>query len=84
MSRHAPRVEHAARRTVAVTAGRDGQLYRIVPSMLTAIRCDDLSICTTTSARAGVSANPDSTIAAANASLASRPPGSRFMIAPAI
>jgi hypothetical protein len=41
--------------------------------------CDDLSICTTTSARAGVSANPDMTRAAANARLASHPPDSRFM-----
>ena len=45
-----------------------------MPSTLTAMRCDDLSIWTTTPARAGVSANPAMTAAAANASRASRPP----------
>jgi hypothetical protein len=63
-----------------------GQLYRVMPSTLTAMRCDDLSIWTTHSARAGVRANPDMTNAAANASLASLAslailaPDSRFMI----
>jgi hypothetical protein len=56
-------------------------LYRIAPSTLTAIRWDDLSIWTTTSARAGDDANPAMTTAAANTSLASRLPDRHFMIA---
>jgi hypothetical protein len=46
------------------------------------MRWDDLSIWTTTPARAGVSANPATTAAAAKTSLASRLPDRRFMIAP--
>jgi hypothetical protein len=54
-----------------------------MPSMLTAMRCDDLSIWTTTAACAGVIANPVMTKTAASESLASRVFHSRFMIAPA-
>jgi hypothetical protein len=43
------------------------------------MRWDDLSICTTTSARAGDNANADITIAATNAS---RPPKPIFMNTP--
>ena len=53
-----------------------------MPSTLTAMRCDDLSIRTTTPACAGASANPAMTAATANASRASRRSDSRFMIAP--
>jgi hypothetical protein len=50
------------------------------------MRCDDLSIWTTTSAHAGVNANPGKTnpdmiVAAASTSLAGRPPD-RFMMTP--
>jgi hypothetical protein len=56
----------------------------MAPSTLTAMRWDDLSISTSTPARAGVSARPKVIAAAASTSLASRPPDSRFMtLAPA-
>ena len=51
-----------------------------MPSTLTAMRCDDLSICTTTPALAGVSATPAMTAAAAKASRASPRPANHSMI----
>jgi hypothetical protein len=57
----------------------------MAPSTLTAMRWEDLSIWTRTSARAGVGARPaivkTDIVTPANSSLASHPPGNRFMIA---
>jgi hypothetical protein len=57
----------------------------MAPSTLTAMRWEDLSIWTRTSARAGVGARPvivkTDIIAPANSSPASHPPDNRFMTA---